>query len=95
MMESFMPSSRVIRKGQITIPQEYREILSIREGDSVHVALQADTLILRRTVPWSELAGSLHQFASLVPEDESGLKIVTAEAWVADEPAPGLDDGDS
>jgi AbrB family looped-hinge helix DNA binding protein len=92
-MQSIMPSSRVTRKGQITIPQEYREALGIREGDSVHVTLLDETLVVRRTIPWSELAGSLGQVASLLPDDESGLETLIAGAWGADELAPGLDDG--
>jgi AbrB family looped-hinge helix DNA binding protein len=91
-MQSSMPSSRVTRKGQITIPQEYREALGIREGDSVHVTLQDETLVVRRTIPWSELAGSLGQVVPLLPDDELGLKSAIAVAWGADEPAPDADD---
>ncbi len=91
-MKSVMPSSKVTRKGQITIPQEYREALGIREGDSVHVTLQDETLVVRRTIPWSEFAGSLGQVAPLLPDDEPGLNILIAEAWGADEPVPNPDD---
>jgi AbrB family looped-hinge helix DNA binding protein len=91
-----MPSSKVTRKGQITIPQEYREALGIREGDSVRIALLADAIVVRRTVPWSELAGSLQQSASLIPDDELGLRVLAADAWstdAADAAGPATDGG--
>jgi AbrB family looped-hinge helix DNA binding protein len=68
----------------ITIPQEYREALGIREGDSVQVTLQGKTLVVRRTIPWSELAGPLGQVVPLLPDDEPGLKSVVAVAWGAE-----------
>ncbi|MCL4369185.1 MAG: AbrB/MazE/SpoVT family DNA-binding domain-containing protein [Actinobacteria bacterium] len=92
-VELAMPSSKVTRKGQITIPQEYREALGIREGDCVRVILQDDALVVRRTVPWSGLAGSLHHLAPLIPDDEPGLKALVSDAWGEGEQAPALDEG--
>jgi AbrB family looped-hinge helix DNA binding protein len=91
-MQSIMPSSKVTRKGQITIPQAYREALGLREGDSVRIALEQGAVVLRRTVPWSEFAGSLRQHAPLVPDDEPGLRALAAEAWGTEESALAVDE---
>jgi len=40
--------SKVTRKGQFTIPIEFRRELGINEGDSVAVEKAGDALILRR-----------------------------------------------
>jgi len=39
---------KVTRKGQVTIPKRFREILSIDEGDSLYVRLEGDRVILTK-----------------------------------------------
>jgi AbrB family looped-hinge helix DNA binding protein len=76
-----MPTSKVTRKGQITIPQEIREALGIREGDMVEVSLAGGKVELRRVAPWGELAGSLGDRAHLVPGGEPQLRGAAEAAW--------------
>ncbi|MBU2601967.1 MAG: AbrB/MazE/SpoVT family DNA-binding domain-containing protein [Actinobacteria bacterium] len=78
-----MPTSRVTRKGQITIPQEIREALGIREGDVVEVTLVGEGAELRRVTPWAELAGSLSGRAGAAA-GESALRVAGEEAWAAE-----------
>lgn len=79
-----MPTSKVTRKGQITIPQEIREALGISEGDMVEVSLAGGKVELRRVAPWAELAGSLRERAHLVPDDEPHLRGSSEEAWAGE-----------
>ncbi len=79
-----MPTSKVTRKGQVTIPQDIRETLGIREGDSVQIVLENDRVMLRRVAPWAELAGSLRHLAHLVPDNEAELKELIEVAWTTD-----------
>jgi AbrB family looped-hinge helix DNA binding protein len=83
-MELVMPTSKVTRKGQVTIPQDIRETLGIREGDTVQIVLENDRVTLRRVVPWAELAGSLRHLAHLVPDDEAELKELIEAAWTSE-----------
>ena len=46
-----MKVARVTSKGQITIPQEAREALGIREGMVLEVSASGDELRLRKVVP--------------------------------------------
>lgn len=79
-----MTISKVTRKGQVTIPQDIRETLGIREGDSVQMVLEQDRVMLRRIVPWKELAGSLGHVAALLPDDEAALKELIEASWTAE-----------
>ena len=79
-----MPTSKVTRKGQITIPQEIREALGIREGDVVEVSLAGGRAELRRVAPWGERAGSLRDRARLVPDDESALRAAGESSWAGE-----------
>jgi|FaiFalDrversion2_1042247.scaffolds.fasta_scaffold06530_3 AbrB family looped-hinge helix DNA binding protein len=40
--------SVLTRKGQVTIPAEFRRRLGLRRGDRVAVALEGDRIVLRR-----------------------------------------------
>jgi antitoxin PrlF len=42
-----MPKAKITYKGQVTIPKEIRESLSIHEGDSVFFSIEADHAILK------------------------------------------------
>jgi len=39
---------KVTRKGQITLPKEIRDKLSIKEGDYLEVTLQGDKIIIKK-----------------------------------------------
>jgi AbrB family looped-hinge helix DNA binding protein len=43
-----VPTTVITRKGQITIPAEYRQILGLSEGDRMDVALDGSTVRLVR-----------------------------------------------
>jgi AbrB family looped-hinge helix DNA binding protein len=69
---------KVTRKGQMTIPQETRERLGIREGDYL-VATEVDDLVILRkiTLPsWDELFAHGERFAA--EEGITGEDIPTA-----------------
>jgi len=42
---------KVTRKGQITLPKEIRDKLSIREGDYLEITLQGDKIIIKKVEP--------------------------------------------
>lgn len=48
---------KVTRKGQITIPVEYRRKYNIREGMRVIVKEEVDGIILKPITPLEDLAG--------------------------------------
>jgi AbrB family looped-hinge helix DNA binding protein len=85
-MEYVVPSSKVTRKGQVTIPQSIREALGIREGDIVQVALDGDLVIMRRLQSWRDLAGCLRDLGDRLPPGEAGLSEALEQAWVDDQP---------
>ncbi|RLG51259.1 MAG: AbrB family transcriptional regulator [Thermoproteota archaeon] len=39
---------RVTRKGQVTIPKKFRNILNIKEGDSLYVRLDGDKIVFTK-----------------------------------------------
>ncbi len=39
---------KVTRKGQVTIPKKFRDILNIKEGDSLYVRLEGDKVVLTK-----------------------------------------------
>lgn len=43
-----MPTTMITRKGQVTIPAEYRQALGLRQGDRMDVALDGDAVRLVR-----------------------------------------------
>lgn len=56
-----MPKAKITYKGQVTIPKEIRESLSIHEGDSVLFSIEADHAILKplRKKPLMDFQGAL------------------------------------
>ncbi|MBC7091637.1 MAG: AbrB/MazE/SpoVT family DNA-binding domain-containing protein [Nitrososphaeria archaeon] len=40
---------KVTRKGQVTIPKTYRDILGIKEGDLVYVKLEDNMIVISKT----------------------------------------------
>lgn len=76
-----MPTSRVTRKGQVTIPADIRRSFGIREGDHVQIIAEDDRVVLRRVAPWTELAGSIRERAHLLPTDEAETDAIVEETW--------------
>lgn len=72
-------SSTLSSKGQVTIPQEIRMRLGLKEGDRVEFASQGDLTVIRpaRTManPFKAYAGALGTFAGGADE---------INAWVHD-----------
>ncbi|MHA2173047.1 MAG: AbrB/MazE/SpoVT family DNA-binding domain-containing protein [Candidatus Kariarchaeaceae archaeon] len=54
-----METSKVTKKGQITIPKAYRELLNLQTGESVIFTLENGNLILKKAEadPLSQLVG--------------------------------------
>ena len=50
-------AARVTSKGQITIPKEVRDALSIETGDEVVFRIEADRAVLARTPDLLDVAG--------------------------------------
>jgi len=40
---------KVTRKGQVTIPKRYREVLNIKEGDMLYAILEEDKVLLTKS----------------------------------------------
>ena len=56
-----MPTATVTSKGQITIPQEVRQRLSLESGDRVEFSFEADGSVKLRQV-----AGSVHDLFGML-----------------------------
>jgi len=66
---------KVLPKGQITLPKKIRDILAIREGDTLLVSQKGKEIILRKGKTLFDLAGVLPDLG-LSPEEmiEKALK---------------------
>lgn len=69
--------SRLSSKGQVTIPVEIREKLSLEPGDTVIYDVEGDRAVLRRAEPFdvafhAALTETLEEWAS--PEDEEAFR---------------------
>ena len=81
-----MLSTKITRKGQITIPVEIRNELDLREGD-VLVVERTESGILLKNQRWlaESTAGILKDYARGVPplEDRSWFEAAVAEEVIA------------
>jgi len=60
--------STVARKGQVTIPKEFRDAFGLSEGDKVEWSREGDRIILRRCGSIADsLYGSLREFITGKP----------------------------
>ncbi|MHB1254508.1 MAG: AbrB/MazE/SpoVT family DNA-binding domain-containing protein, partial [Candidatus Humimicrobiaceae bacterium] len=50
-----MGKTKITRKGQVTIPKEIREILSLKESDILIVSNKNNTIIMEKMTPFLEL----------------------------------------
>ena len=44
---NIMPTIKVLRNGQLTLPAQFRETLELRQGDLLNAELEEDKIILR------------------------------------------------
>jgi len=54
-----MGSTKITRKGQITIPKEVREKLSLGVSDKLEVKVVGNLIVMERFEPFETLKGSL------------------------------------
>jgi AbrB family looped-hinge helix DNA binding protein len=88
-----MATTKVTRKGQITIPIEIRKELDIREGDHLLVRKVDDKIILENNRDWAQkTAGIVKKYAENVPALDPGDERRWFEEAVADEVIRSLDD---
>jgi len=45
--ENAMPTIKVLRNGQLTLPARFREILELKQGDLLNAELEEDKIVLR------------------------------------------------
>lgn len=85
-------SSKVTRKGQVTIPAELREEFDIREGDYVVFQRVNDDLVVKREMDIvKRTAGALKQYRKATPIDPADER-AAVEATIAREYAASLRD---
>jgi AbrB family looped-hinge helix DNA binding protein len=90
--EHGMATTKVTRKGQITIPIEIRKELDIREGDHLLVRKVDDKIILENNRDWAtRTAGIFKEYARNVPHLEPGEERRWFEEAVADEVIRSMD----
>ncbi|MCL4416777.1 MAG: AbrB/MazE/SpoVT family DNA-binding domain-containing protein [Actinobacteria bacterium] len=54
-----MGKTKVTRKGQVTIPKEIREQLSIKESDNLEVKVVGNSIVMERLGSFENLRGSV------------------------------------
>jgi AbrB family looped-hinge helix DNA binding protein len=54
-----MGKTKVTRKGQVTIPKEIREQLSIKESDNLEVKVVGNSIVMERLESFETLRGSV------------------------------------
>ena len=63
-----MNKTKITRKGQVTIPKEIREKLSLKESDILRVSEKNNMIIMEKMTPFLELKGSVK-----VPDEVKNL----------------------
>ena len=53
-----MSKTKMTRKGQVTIPKEVRDKLSLKESDNLEVKVVDNMIIMERLEPFGSLKGS-------------------------------------
>jgi len=54
-----MGTTKITRKGQVTIPVEIRQKLSLKESDVLRVSEKDNMIIMEKMTPFLELKGSV------------------------------------
>ncbi|MCD6357456.1 MAG: AbrB/MazE/SpoVT family DNA-binding domain-containing protein [Thermoproteales archaeon] len=78
-----MPTVKITRKYQVTIPKEIREKLNLRVGDLLRVEVEGDKIILKPVIKPRE--NPVEEMLNLVrePLDVDAVKLVE-ESWEDD-----------
>ena len=63
-----MNKTKITRKGQVTIPKEIRDILSLKESDILIVSNENNKVVMEKMSPFLKLKGSVK-----VPEEIKNL----------------------
>lgn len=84
-------TTKVTRKGQITIPIEIRKAHGIEEGDLIYLHEQGGQIILESSSDWvTKTSGVFAKYAHNVDHPDPDRELF--ERAVADEVAQSLDD---
>jgi AbrB family looped-hinge helix DNA binding protein len=70
-------------RGQITIPQEFREQLAIQPGDKIFCDVVEGAFVCKKPLDFFSLKGSLHKMK--IPENEEELFTKAVAAHVMEE----------
>ncbi|MDW8141554.1 MAG: AbrB/MazE/SpoVT family DNA-binding domain-containing protein [Candidatus Bipolaricaulota bacterium] len=82
-----MPTVKVLRNGQLTLPKRLREQLHISEGDILEAEIQADAIVLRPKVlldkdqAWQKLKAVMERVGRRhkgIPEEEIERDVLEA-----------------
>lgn len=82
-----MPTVRVLRHGQLTLPKRLREQLQLAEGDILEAEIQDDAIVLRpkvllnRNQAWQKLHAIMEQVGhrhQAIPEEEIERDVLEA-----------------
>jgi len=78
-----MPTVKITRKYQVTIPKEIREKLNLRVGDLLRVEVEGDKIILKPVIKPRE--NPVEEMLNLIrePLDVDAVKLVE-ESWEDD-----------
>ncbi|MBP7868300.1 MAG: AbrB/MazE/SpoVT family DNA-binding domain-containing protein [Acidobacteria bacterium] len=63
-----MPSVKVLPKGQITLPKEFRKQFHILDGDTLIIEVEADRAILRKSKSLFDFKGALPDLGMSIDE---------------------------
>ena len=77
-----MAKAKVTSKGQITIPAEIRAVLGVKTGDVLVFEARAEYVTVRRRPTVQEVAGTLHDKATIPPVYATDREAVAARAKI-------------
>lgn len=71
----------VTSKGQVTLPVSIRRALSIRTGDRLSFAVEADRIVVERAPDFLALAGSIPVPADLRGKSWAEIRELAHDGW--------------
>jgi AbrB family looped-hinge helix DNA binding protein len=78
-------TTKLTRKGQMTVPADVRRELGLCEGDRITVTSENGVVTIRRAENVAErTAGIFHKYAIFPPPSAEELREMAAEAWTQD-----------
>lgn len=54
-----MGKTKITRKGQVTIPKEIRDKLTLKESDNLEVKIVGNSIVMEKLEPFESLRGSV------------------------------------